>query len=184
MVWVACSVPKWPRTAWLSLSLWALRHSWAFQRDTLFLNYELQWIYLSESKGRIMHTRCAQVKEYAKDVNCLINYKSQHKLMNKTGKAPGQYAYLKSVLRGHWVYGSFLFFLNVYLMWQFDNENYPLRLKIFFYVFQLERVSKWHFTSLILLLCSSKSEYGVKELNLQQCLKIIFFYLPNVYKSI
>lgn len=37
-----------------------------------------------------MHTRCAQVKEYAKDVNCLINYKSQHKLVNKTGKAPGQ----------------------------------------------------------------------------------------------
>lgn len=59
-------------------------------------------------------------------------------------------------------------------MWQFDNENYPSRLKIFFYVFQLECVGKWHFTSLILLLCSSKSEYGVKELNLQQCLKIIF----------
>lgn len=127
-----CSVPKWPRTAWLSLSLWALRHSWAFQRDTLFLNYELQWTYLSASKGRIMHARCAQVKEYAKDVNCLINYKSQHKLVNKTGKAPGQHVYLKPVLWGHWVYGSFLFFLNVYLMWQFDNENYHLRLKMFF----------------------------------------------------
>lgn len=54
VVWVACSVPKWPCTAWLSLSLWALRHSWkAFSRDTLFLNYELQWIYLSESKGEL-----------------------------------------------------------------------------------------------------------------------------------
>lgn len=69
-------------------------------------------------------------------------------------------------------------------MWQFDNENYYLRLKFFFNMFQLECVSKWDFTSLILLLCSSKSEYGEKGLNLQQCLKIIFFYLPNVYKSI
>lgn len=158
VVWVVRSVPRRPRTAWFHLPLWAIRHNWAFQREAFSLSYKLQWAHLSGAKGRILPIRCAQVKAYAKDVNCLINYKSQNNLLDKAG----QHAYLKPVWWEQWACGWFLFFLKYVFHVAIWQRKLSFEILFSLYVFQFECSSKWHFTplTLVILLCSSKSRWG------------------------